>query len=384
MAVKNANRFGAGLKLLVILAVLAGIVFVAWTRLFVTDARVRTVLADTAVDIVPGSVEVHADGDYKELKTEAPGVVVNCDALDPDHHFKAGDVLLQLDDSEIRQQIADAKRAHDVALQEAEIRKKNDARLDLGKRMLDSAKRARERNDISDQDLDKAQREFNTLNMSIDIEDIERKNAEETYQSSMTTLNRALEKMTRKAPFDGVVNEVFAWKGALLSAGATVATIYSDARVVLAKVSEENIARVKPDQAAEVTLITYGTMEFPAKVTKILPNADTSQRYTVYLDVKTDAEHPLNPNATGEVRINIAEHPNVPLLPRTALSPGDIACVVRNGRVERRKVVVGFVGLTSVEAVSGVKAGEQVIVDAPDEFRNGQRVNAVSVDRPRS
>jgi multidrug efflux pump subunit AcrA (membrane-fusion protein) len=48
--------------------------------------------------------------------------------------------------------------------------------------------------------------------------------------------------------------------------------------------------------------------------------------------------------------------------------------VVSNGRVELRKVQVGYVALNVVEILSGLKAGEQVLVEKLDQFRDGDRV----------
>src|SRR5262249_20296298 len=149
-------------------------------------------------------------------------------------------------------------------------------------------------------------------------------------------------------------------------AGATVATFYSNTRDVLAQISEEKFAKVQVGQPAEVTLVIYPNQKFNAKVSKILPNADDSQRYTIYLSVEADAEV-LKPYATGEVRITVGEHDNQPLVPRTAIFNNKFVSVVKNGRVERREVDLGFTGLNVAEVTKGLAPGELVIVDAPDE-----------------
>jgi hypothetical protein len=51
------------------------------------------------------------------------------------------------------------------------------------------------------------------------------------------------------------------------------------------------------------------------------------------------------------------------------------AVVVEDGRVKRRKVELGYVSLNIVEVIKGLKAGELVIVEDIDKYREGDRVN---------
>ena len=63
-----------------------------------------------------------------------------------------------------------------------------------------------------------------------------------------------------------------------------------------------------------------------------------------------------------------------PLVPRRAVF-GNGIYVVEDGRVKRRKVELGYVSLNIVEVTKGLKAGEVVIVDDIDKYREGDRVN---------
>ena len=59
---------------------------------------------------------------------------------------------------------------------------------------------------------------------------------------------------------------------------------------------------------------------------------------------------------------------------RRAVFDSNKVYVVKNGRVERRELEIGFVALNVVEVRKGLEVGELVIVDRIDEFREGQRV----------
>ena len=79
------------------------------------------------------------------------------------------------------------------------------------------------------------------------------------------------------------------------------------------------------------------------------------------------------PGLTGEVTIVIGERDAAAIVPRRALRGNEIF-VVNNGRVELRKVQLGYVALNQVEVLGGLKAGELVIVEELERYQGGQRV----------
>ena len=52
--------------------------------------------------------------------------------------------------------------------------------------------------------------------------------------------------------------------------------------------------------------------------------------------------------------------------------------VILNGRAERRAVSVGIENGDKVELVSGVSAGERVVVDGPPTLKDGDKVRVQS------
>jgi RND family efflux transporter MFP subunit len=183
------------------------------------------------------------------------------------------------------------------------------------------------------------------------------------------------DKMRVLAPFDGTIHNdgALTWEGALINAGQPVALVFSRTRVVVAKISEESFGRVKVGQAARIRLLTYGGQNFDATVSELLPAADDAQRFTVYLEVKADSEM-LKPLSTGEVTITVAQRPDQMMILRRAVFDSNKVFLVKNGRVERRELEIGFVALNVVEVRKGLEVGDLVIVDRIDEFREGQRV----------
>ena len=106
---------------------------------FRTLARVETVTRGKAVAAVSGSVVVYADGNIKELKSEARGTVVWCEALDLGKGFKEGEVLVRLDPTELERQIEQSKRDFETAQRRVEIRFANNPEWKTAKAKLDAA-----------------------------------------------------------------------------------------------------------------------------------------------------------------------------------------------------------------------------------------------------
>lgn len=403
------------LKIGLVLAVVAAVVTGASYALR-SEAYVAPVVVGVAADAVAGSLVVHADGDLKELKAEVGGRVEWSEPLTPDGRFKAGDVLLRLETIELDVAIEDAKRnraisearlratyekvpdwttikdrldAAEIAVaekkapaQEVELLQKqldaltveNDPERVAAQRHLDTGKRLYERSEIPKFDLDQRQAALDAIDTRLRLAAVSAREAKEAYQANLRALERAKTRMTIVAPDDGQVSEVSVFRGALINAGQTVARWFSNARTVVAKVSEEDVSRVKLGQNAQVTLLKFPGQTFKATVDKILTSADPeTQRYTVHLNVDAPLET-LVPFATGEVTITIAERADRLLIPRRAIFDDKFVSVVRGSRVEQVEIEVGFRSLNQAEVVKGLAQGDLVIVDQPQAFTTGKRV----------
>jgi RND family efflux transporter MFP subunit len=256
--------------------------------------------------------------------------------------------------------------ADDLKLTDAqreEIVKRENPTRKLAFEKLEYARRLLTLGDVSEEDVRTLERGIEEIDRTLKLGLLDEKNAEVQ-----------LEKMEIRAPSDGQIDVALTWKGALIGSGHTVATFFTNTRVVAAKISEESFGKVKIGQEARVRLLTYGEQYFDATVSKLHPKADDAQRFTAFLDVKVSDPDILKPNSTGEVTITVDKRPDALMIPRRALFDSDKVFVVKDGRVVRRQVVTGYVALNIVEVTKGLEAGEQVIVDRLEDFREGQRV----------
>ena len=334
-------------------------------------ALVMPAIKDKAVHTVPGSIDVKAE--VHELKSEVNGRV-SASVLDLGKRVAKGDVLVQLDTGDVDLEIEKIKNDIVAARRKVEIGSTLRPEVLNMKDTIETLERQTKLGAYPAGELEKQRRLLQQLEQRMNLEDVNNKLVLENDENSLRTKQREKEKMTIASPTAGVVTVVNARVGDLIANSSIIATVISVGLTVEAKISEENYASVQLGQRAVVRFLTYGDDKFEATVIKKLPTADTgTQRYIVYLDLKIAPEK-LLPDLTGEVSIVVGERESQAIIPRRAVSDG-MVFVVKDGRVERRKVKLGFTGLNVAEVLEGLQTGEQVIVEKLDQFHDGDRVS---------
>lgn len=334
-------------------------------------ARVSPAVKDRAVNLVPGSVTVRAEYQM-ELKSEAGGRVLTSE-LDPGLPVRTGQVLAQIDTADLELEIERIEAEYESKKKSLAVGSSTRLNLATARENLQNLERLTELGNYPLGELEKQRRGVKAIEQQLALEEVANEFQLASYENTLEVKRRALKKMTITAPFDGVVAEVRARPGDLIGPGSPIAIVISTTRTVEGKISEENFSGVRVGQKAQVRFLGYGDFQYDAAVQKILPTADpATQRYIVHLDVTIEPEK-LVPGLTGEVTIVVGQRDADAIIPRRALF-GSNVFVVENGRVRLRTVETGFVSLTSVEILKGLKTGDQVIVDDLDRFRDGDRV----------
>jgi RND family efflux transporter MFP subunit len=345
-------------------------------------ALVAPVIAGPAIKAVSGSVSVRAESPV-EIKSESQGKVIESH-LDHGKLVKKDDVLVQLDPRDADLQIEKNEIAFKLFKQGVESNEKK-AKIDdeNAKEEFQEIERQHQLGLMSDAAFKQNQRAQERAKLTRqDLKD-DQQSKNDAYENELKVWKLVKERTTIRAPFDGQIADFYVWPGQLVGNGTVVAKLISLSRTVEAKISEENSADVRVGQEAEVTFLPYGPWKYHARVTKILPTSDAeTQRRIVHLNVHDIEAEKLRPGINGEISITIDSHPSQTLVPRRALS-GNTLWVVKDGRVQLRKVEVGFDSLTAVEIVKGVAHGELVIVDQLDLFHDGDRVKVQMDDNPK-
>jgi RND family efflux transporter MFP subunit len=298
-----------------------------------------------------------------------------------------GAVLARLDDTDARAQLALARAQLAAAeSQEAEVR----ARLEQAERDHRRQAELFRRELVPAQALDAAQAERDTLRARLASVAEEIRVARE--QEKVARVN--LDNTVVRAPFGGIVVAKAAQPGEMvspLSAGGGftrtgIGTIVDmDSLEIQVDVNEAYINRVAPGQPVEATLNAYPDWRIPAEVIAIIPTADRSKA-TVKVRIAFRARDPrIVPDMGVRVAFLDARPGQAPdpaatagvLVPAAAVRAdgGQEVVFVRSGdRVGRREVTLGRTVGEERQVVSGLRAGEEVVLSPPPSLADGDRV----------
>ena len=193
-----------------------------------------------------------------------------------------------------------------------------------------------------------------------------------------------------RAPFDAVVltknadvGDIVTPLGAAANSKAAVVTVADMSSLqVEVDVSESNLGQVRQGAPCEIQLDAIPDTRFRGVVHMIVPTADRSKA-TVLVKVRfLDTDRRILPEMSAKVALLSRPVGSGDRQPRTTVNPA--AVVVRGGRkvvflvkkdrVEEAPVILGSEAGDLVEVVSGVKAGDRVVVKPEEDLRDGSRI----------
>jgi RND family efflux transporter MFP subunit len=183
-----------------------------------------------------------------------------------------------------------------------------------------------------------------------------------------------------KAPVDGVISRRSARVGAIAAgAGEPLFRLIEDGAIELeADVAEASLVRIKAGQTASARPAGFA-QDVQGKVRLVSSEVSRTTRLgRVRIALANSAGLTIGAFARGQIEVARSKGVLVPLSAVQFGAQGAQAQVVREGRVEVRELRTGLRQNGAVEIVSGVQAGEEIVLVAGSFLRHGDRVNAVS------
>jgi multidrug efflux pump subunit AcrA (membrane-fusion protein) len=188
---------------------------------------------------------------------------------------------------------------------------------------------------------------------------------------------------TIQAPVAGTVSAVSATVGAMASSRAEpLFRIAAQGEMeLLAETPVKTLSRLVANQTAKIEIIGVGELTGRVRYSAVAINPMT-QLGQVRLFVGSDSR--LRAGAFGRAIINIGRRcgPAVPLSAVLYGSGGAVVQVVRDGRVETRRVNVGLLAGGQAEIREGIAEGDTVVSRAGAFVRDGDRVRPVTAAAP--
>jgi RND family efflux transporter MFP subunit len=342
-------------------------------RDFVPSLRVAAVEANPAAVSVtlPGTTAAFAAA---SIYARATGYIAKRN-VDIGDRVKAGDLLAELAVPELDHQISQNKATLDQlesALQQAQ------ANRDLAQVTWDRDAPLVQKGWVTPQ-----QGDTDRLNLQARVAAVAVAEANvSSQQNLLKVLQQNRDYALIVAPFDGVVTQRNIDVGSLVQGNAASGTFMFEMMQdkvirVMVYVPQDSAFGVAPGVDAVIRVPELPDREFSGKVTRI---ADALQSGTRTLLTEIDIPNPdgaLAPGIYCTVELHIPRKSPGFVVPADAVifnRNGMQVAVVNNGKAELRKINVKRDLGTRVEVDSGIRAGDQVILNPPVTLGDGSKV----------
>ncbi|MBU1437073.1 MAG: efflux RND transporter periplasmic adaptor subunit [Gammaproteobacteria bacterium] len=200
-------------------------------------------------------------------------------------------------------------------------------------------------------------------------------------QAQLEAVLARLSEMQIKAPFDGVLGLRQVSEGAFISTG-TVLTTLDDISVIRVEfnVSEHYIADLKVDMPLAITNVAYGQTKFVGKIKAMDPRLDPVTRSIKVHGTVDNSDLRLRPGMLLNVTVELA-NTQVLQVPENAIVPLQnrqyVFVVGKDDSVKQVEITLGQRVPGSIEVLSGLAEGDEVIVEGTQKLRTGMIITRV-------
>ena len=202
---------------------------------------------------------------------------------------------------------------------------------------------------------------------------------EDLLRARIAALQAQLNKAQVRSKVSGTILTRNVEVGDLVQPGQSLFTIALDGKTeIRVPLDERNLSRLALQQPAVAIADAYPDKPFPVRISFIAPSIDP-QRGTVEVRLSVDPVPDfLRQDMTVSVNIETDQRAKALVIPNDALAnvKEDSAEVLllRDGQVQRQRVRLGLRGLSASEVLSGLSAGDEILVDATVSLADGKRV----------
>ncbi len=366
--------------------VIAAIGFGVWAGIFrssveVESTKVSNMFVSRSLTVLNASGYVVAQL-KAAVSSKATGRIEHL-YVEEGKFVKEGEIIAQLENRDLEATLEEAKanlRVARAALKNAEA-ELDEATLNYNrhKALKESGAESEQAFDAIEARFKKARAMETSARFVVDRSDHSMKVAEVNLEYSLI-----------RAPFDGVIltknadkGEVVAPFGAALNAKAAVATMADlNSLMVEVDVAESGLEKVKPGGAAEIRLDALPGERFPGTVHMIVPTADRAKA-TVLTKVRFNKrDDRILPEMSAKVAFlervlkddELEPFLGIPISAVRENGNQHLVCRINDNRIHLIPIQIGRNWGEALEIVSGVKAGDLIVLQPTKNMADGTRV----------
>lgn len=297
---------------------------------------------------VQGNVETDQD---ILLSAEMGGLITSINVKEG-QTVRKGQIIAQIDASVLTSNVQELK-----------------TQLEYAEYMLEKQEELKKRGVGSEFDLETAKNQVNSL------------------KASMNSLNTQRGKATIRAPFTGVIDQVFASQGQMAGPSSPIARLVNNSQVdIISTVSEKHYNKIKVGTPIRVTFPNYSDTVVDLKITNVGNYIEpTNRTFRIMSTIKNNKM--FLPNMLAEVCITDMEVDSGLVIPSKSIlkdqNSNDFVYVATKHKGDQnlykvKKVTIElieqFEGKTLLSPKSPIKEGDSIVVDGARGISDGDIV----------
>jgi membrane fusion protein, multidrug efflux system len=365
------------------------------------NAKVEAVALSTVPDVYEAVGTVRSKM-TSVLSSKIVGNIMKVHVREGDR-VRIGQLLIEIDNEDAMAQMRKAQaglQEGQKALEEAEegmraaesAREAADANKSLAEQTFKRYQVLQERRSVSEQEFDEvrakkkaAEAEADRANRIVQSMRAKRGEISAKIDQAKAEVERAAVYVAYgriNSPLRGLVTAKQAEVGALAVPGAPLLTIENDSQYRFeAGIEESQIGKIRRGDSVRIHLDVLSPKQLDCRVNEVVPTLDPASRtFMVKIDLPQGIRPPLRSGLYGRALFSIGQRQSI-LIPQTAiLQRGQLIGVYAvdpSSIVRLRLIKIGLSHGDRVEVLSGLNAGERIIVEDVASVMEGSRVTNV-------
>ena len=314
-----------------------------------------------------------------------------------------GDTIVQLSNSNLRLEVLqresqlleqlNTQRQTKILLNQNDLSQKQQIeevnyQLDVQKRRYERNQQLHDKGVIADQDFEEIKKRYqylqkrqNILQKVYKTDSIARATqlrqidqSEDRLEQNLIAVQNILDKLCITAPVDGQLSDLELSNGERVNEGQRIGVVYNiDPPRIEAQVDELYINEIDKGLQGE---IERNDTIYKVELTDKFPSVEEGD-FRVLLDFKGQAGTDFYNGQNLRIKLNLSASKDALVIPKGrffANTGGEWIYVLKGNEAEKRYVEIGQQNADSYEVISGLEAGDKVIISSYDNFQDYEQL----------
>jgi HlyD family secretion protein len=280
---------------------------------------------------------------------------------------KAGDLLIELWNDDIRAQLEQAEREARAAVARA---RESCVTADVARREADRLASLLSEGAVSVESADQAAGRAESSAAACDASRV----TAEVSAARIDVVRAQLEKTQLRAPFDGIIAEINGELGEFVTPSPvgiptppTVDLIDSSCLYISAPIDEIDAPLIRRGMTARINLDAFSDRSFPGHVRRIAPYVLDQEKQARTVEIEAEFDSPeeglLLPGYSADVEVILDSRENVLRIPSAVIHDRNRVFVYEpaTGMIHDVQINVGISNWEFAEVISGLNEGDRVV-----------------------